>query len=755
MPIASMGLEWDSGIETPDALVEAKRYRDEAKRVSGEMGAITYARQFDQEARKDYAFCRRYARGDSAFEVSVNLLGTYIDIMVSFLYARDPDVDALPADRIHADPIPEAPAAAALPGTLPGLGVDPAAPGLPGLQAPAAGISALIPGQAPPLTLAPAPAPTASKDDQDADTLKKYGRTMSIVIRRAWEDARMKRQAKRWLRAALTTGIGWLKSGWQETYQTDPVQAERIRDAQDNLATIQRLRDSIAEGTTEDLDTEIDRLTDEIAGLEGKQEKMIYRGMFIDLVPAEDIQVSLDVPNIVDCDSASWIAHRCMIPLEDGKNKFSRVPTEKWAKVTTYSAIKPTSVGERGKTPGAEVYEASDADSYTSGAAITGAVGDGIASSYGSTASDKTNRFIAVWEKWNCQDCMVYTMIEGLDCFAEEPGPANVATSRWHPFFPLALHEVDGERHPQSLVMRSYKLMDEYNRGRTGLAALRRRTKPRIAFDARNLAQEEVDKIINGGYAEWIPIKPVNEQGLAGAVWEVPYPKIDPALFDVTGIKNELEIIWGIQEALASGSLTPKTATEAEIQQAGTNARTGAMRDQLEAVMTDMARYHGEIAAQMYTLEDVRDIAGPGAIWIEGLTVEDMGILLNIDIRAGTTGKPNTTQQREQWTAEQPLIMDAIQIIGKLRNSSNLDIADCVEQVLIETCERAGDRIDVTRFIPKQGPALIPGLNAPLPGAPDGAPGGGPGATLPGGPEGEAPQGSTIAPTELPEALAA
>ena len=82
----------DTGIDAADPAKARERADVErwAKRIEE-------ARKFDEEARKQYARDRRYARGDTASEVGANLAGTYIDILESFLYARDPDVDALPA----------------------------------------------------------------------------------------------------------------------------------------------------------------------------------------------------------------------------------------------------------------------------------------------------------------------------------------------------------------------------------------------------------------------------------------------------------------------------------------------------------------------------------------------------------------------------------------------------------------------------------------------------------------------------------
>src|SRR5690606_8887732 len=70
------------------------------ERVKNLVAELDAAREVDGYARKDYAFCRLYARGASHWEVSLNLLGTYIDIMVSFLSARNPDVACVPSASV-------------------------------------------------------------------------------------------------------------------------------------------------------------------------------------------------------------------------------------------------------------------------------------------------------------------------------------------------------------------------------------------------------------------------------------------------------------------------------------------------------------------------------------------------------------------------------------------------------------------------------------------------------------------------------
>jgi hypothetical protein len=43
---------------------------------------------------------------------------------------------------------------------------------------------------------------------------KMFCETLEIVVSRSWLTARLKHQAIRWVRSALTVGIGWLKVQW-------------------------------------------------------------------------------------------------------------------------------------------------------------------------------------------------------------------------------------------------------------------------------------------------------------------------------------------------------------------------------------------------------------------------------------------------------------------------------------------------------------------------------------------------------------
>lgn len=691
VPVDAMAPMGPATVVSPEQVATAPApapYTVSEERVKKLFEELDSARTFDEVARKDYVFCRAYARGDSHWEVAVNLIGTYIDIMVAFLYARDPDVAAAVA---------------------------------------------------------------ASVGNRRKQEAKLFAQTMETVLSRQWKDARLKRAAERWVRSVLTVGIGWLKSGWQEDYQTDPDIIQRKRDIQENLAEIRRLQEEINEGGLDDLQAREEELQAQLAGLEGHVEQLVYRGLFVDFLPAEHVQVSLNVQTIADIENAKWVAHLSYITLEEAKQRSPELTEEDWSAAHTYHINPPAPVADRDRNPMAyrEEISAKDADRYEGGEG-TRTTG----------ADDKYNRFVQHIELWRGDENLVYDLYRGVKkcggC-----APPNVGTTRFYPFFPLALHEVDGERHPQSLVLRSYKLIDEYHRTRTGKAELRRRIKPKMAFDARAHTPQQIRKITNGEYAELIPLKPaVDGSTLHDSIFQIPEPRVDPGLFDLSEVRMELETMWGIQEALSGGIQVAKTATEAEIQQAGTNARTGAMRDRMEEKLSELARYHAEILIQKLSMEDAIEIAGDEAIWPQ-VGVDDLDLMLAIEIAAGSTGKPNTSAQREAWAAEMPIIQQTMERIGGLLMSPPDEMARVHKELLQETFNRAGDdRIDIERFVPQAGQPMMlmdPATGQPVPAYPAQMPGGGApgvgGGTLQDMPpvdSGGLPQGEVIAPSERP-----
>lgn len=227
------------------------------------------ARDFDEEARKQMAEDRAYASGRALkrWASEANIIGTFIDILVSFLYAKDPIPEARPATQVGSQP---------------------------------------------------------------TELMADIAETLGLVIARLWKDARLKRKARKAVRSALGVGGGWLKILPNTEMRPSPVVKSRINELQDNIARLQMQQKQLAESTEEygALEAQIAEMNRTMAGMQQNIEVVFRRGISIDFVAFEDMQTSLDVDDLGDYLDADWNANEIYLEYKTACAKFPRL-TEK------------------------------------------------------------------------------------------------------------------------------------------------------------------------------------------------------------------------------------------------------------------------------------------------------------------------------------------------------------------------------------------------------------------------------------------
>lgn len=717
----------NQGIAEADGPYKAKERAD----VRRWMKRLDTTLAFDADARRNYVKCRRYARGDSGFLVDANIVGTNIDILEAFLYARNPSVDVTPAKSVEMPSIDTLRESAMF-----------AAEQDPAVQQAAAQVSQRASWNA--LALGQDPAQASIMAGQQATGLlveqkaiqnlelmqakwkrrtrenRDYSETLELTITRLWEDAFLKDRGRPFVRSNLTIGVGVLKASWQQRTAPSPETIEAVNDLTANIARAKSLREEIEDGPLGDEhDVKVADLERQLAAIREKAEEVTTKGFVIDLVPGEYFTVAPGF-RIADHCLAPWNIHQIPMELDEIVSSFG-LSKEKADKITRYMARKPVMArtDESANTVFSDDVSPLEADAFVKGEAPEAAGQDVPVASEGQGAGC----FGIVVEVWDRTTNTVLTTVRGLECWVK-PAWIPPPTSRFYPFFLLCSSEVDGQRHPQSPVERTAKLVDEYNRIGSAEAEHRRRTIPKTAFNAGAMSDEQAKKLAKGTTQEMVAIKLTNPQGsIQDVLMPVSYAPIDPALYDRQRINNEIERVWGVQEALGGAVSVAKTATEADIQQQGFQARTGSRRDSLESCFGHLAQYTAEIARYYLTDEDVREIAGPNAFWPPYQGAADLRRLVNVNIRAGSSGKPNTTADREAWSMLLPILQAGIQRIGMLRGSTPADMANSEERLLRLTADRAGDRIDLDSLLPPAGnmpPPLDPnnpaaGVAPPVP----------------------------------------
>ena len=553
-------------------------------------------------------------------------------------------------------------------------------------------------------------APQVNDSGPGAEQMEQFSLTLQIVISHLWRRGKLKKAARKGVRSVLSNAEGWFKATVIAEKVPKPEVEAPLNDARETVARLKAQQELLDDPNgAEDAatrDAQIQEKEALIADLEHKIELAINKMFVIDFIQTENIQVSCDIASIEDYLEADWIANEMYIDKEEALARFDRLQPEDVKSAKQYFQRAPKELTTR------------DIDNVLPQGMLTAESAQAFTTSTSDPSNDSLCFYRAV-ELWDRRDKNIYTMLDGVKKWAKEPYQPPYPTSRFYPYFYFAFYEVDGQRHAQSLSWRLYKLQDEYSATRSNFRITRERSIPGVLFNATMLDDNEAKKLTESKHQEYTALRPADPGTPIGNLFAAkPVQGIDMRLYDPTLILNDMERISGVQEALSAainGPGNPRTATEANIQQSGTAARTNANRDFLEGMLTDLAQYTAEQALQAFSIQEVQRIAGPQAFWPANMSIEDLFTLVEVDIEAGTTGKPKAPSDQQAWATILPLIRELIGQIEQAFAQGNMPMANALIELIKETMVRMGDDTDADRFIPKAPPPGSPGAGAPPP----------------------------------------
>lgn len=539
-------------------------------------------------------------------------------------------------------------------------------------------------------------------DEDGTVQMEQFARTLEIVVSQLWKKGKLKRNARKAVRSVLSTGEGWLKVTMVAEKDPQPEVETALNDAAETMELLEgqkrMLADPDAQGDPDLIDAEIAEKQALLNELHEKLEVAIAKFLVIDFVPVERMQVSLDVQCVEDYLDANWCGNEIYVEVDEAIAMFPDLEPEDIRGAKQYYMQEPRTLVNR------------DTDAIMPQGQITAT--DAQAFSESREGSNNGPAFVRVIESWDRRDKLIRTVIDGVKDWAKEPYPPPYPTQRFYPYFYFSFFEVDGQRHPQSLSWRMYKLQDEFACTRSNYRVTRERSIPAVLFNASQLEDDQAERIAKSTQQEYIAVKPTDPDTAIGNIFAAkPVATIDMRLYDTSAILADMERVSGVQEALsaAASSGQPKTATEASIQQTGTNARTTSDRDNLEWMLADMATATAQQALQVLKIRDVQRMCGTKAFWPQGMDIEDLFTLVEINIEAGSTGKPRQSTDAAAWATIMPLIRETMGQIVEARGAGNIPLANALCELVKETALRMGDTTDVSRFIPQVPPPGSPG----------------------------------------------
>lgn len=552
----------------------------------------------------------------------------------------------------------------------------------------------------------------AARVRSEEQQLDKIARTLELLFSHdiSQQPQDFKQMMKMVVRRACTTGVGYVKIGFERVMQKRPEIEARIADISNRLATLERLSADIHDDEVDPNGPETEQMRLMLNDLRTQVEYVVREGITLDYPTSMSIIPDPITMNLREFLGANWVAQEYILSVNDikeiyevdvGQNYTTYKGLNENATVTTRNGF----VVLQDKTARTDKKEGAD----------------GLSA--------------CVWEIWNRKDGLVYVMCDGYPDFLREPASPEVYTDRFWPWFVLTLNDVDHDTmiFPPSDVRLIRDMQREYNRAREGLREHRRAARPKTVVASGMIDNEDLEKLSNHPDNAIIELNGLQPgQKVDDLLQAFKGPPIDPNLYDVEGLYTDILRTTGIQEA-NMGAPGNANATQANIAEASRATAMGSNIDDIDDMLTALAKTGSQIELQEVTVDTVKRIVGEGAVWPE-MSRQQISDELWLEVEAGSTGRPNQAQEIANAERIFPILMQLPGIKP--------------EFLAKELIRRLDDRLDLTLAFQSALPSIVAmnGMAAKLaagpqgPGGPMDFPGAGP-AQAPAGPM-NAPQGA-------------
>ena len=482
-----------------------------------------------------------------------------------------------------------------------------------------------------------------------------------------------KTMMKGMVKRATVAGVGYVKLSYQRSMEPTPEVVTRTSELEARIANIERLKadahDKDGDGAgPDDADTEALRLA--LAELEAAPRVVTSQGLRFDYPEPDAIIPHRMMTELAGFGGADYVTEQFLWSPETIQELFGVDIDGGMA-----TAYHPT---EDRTMEGSAAGEADD------------------------------DCRLCVWCSYNRKDGLVYWLVDGYKDFLSEPAPPPILLERFYPWFPLAFNMAftTKEPMPPSDVELIQNMQEEYNRSRQALRDHRIANRPKYAYAAGAIDDEDITRLTTADAHEAIPVKGLAPgQKIEDLLQSVKHAGVDPGLYEVNGVFEDIQRTIGVQEADMGGT-SGATATETSIAE---NARATGMSsniDDMDMLLSELMQEAGRVLLMEMDDEAAVRIAGPGAIW-PSLAPEDVMDILFMDVEAGSSGRPNKQAETQAFERLAPILM---QVPGVKP-----------EWMIRQAITRMDDKLDPTDAILDGIPAIM-AMSRMAPGA--GPPGG-------------------------------
>jgi hypothetical protein len=529
---------------------------------------------------------------------------------------------------------------------------------------------------------------------QQLTILNKISRTLEILYEYEVSEQQQsfKSMMKMTVRRAATSGTGWIRLGFQRLMAPSPDKDSRIADIQAQLELMDRISADIADDEEQPDSAAAEQLRLTAQAIADESDVVMREGLLFSWPKSTAIIPDPRCVQLRDFLGCDWAAEEFLMTVNEIQETY-KVDVSKshnnYERTDTGTDYERARQSWQGGTSDANI---SSGDSET----------------------------CLVWEFFNKKDGLVYVICDGYPDFLREPAAPDVYTDRFWPWFLVAFNELPGTVFPVSDVSLIRPMQRELNRSRQGLREHRIANRPKIAYAEGTLSEEDIEALKNHPVNALIALAGLQPgQDVNQLVQAIKGAPIDPNLYEVNPVFQDMQRTIGDQEADLGGT-AGDTATESSIAASAKATAVGSSVDDIDETLTTMARCGGQILLLNVQEETVKSIVGPGAMW-PMLTKAEVARDLYLEIKAGSSGRPNQQQELQNFERLAPILM---QLPG-------VKPSFLVKQALT----RLDDKVDVDEAIADGLPSVTSMNAGKIPGMPG-----------QGDPNAQGPQGANNAP---------
>lgn len=503
--------------------------------------------------------------------------------------------------------------------------------------------------------------------------INKIGKTLEILFAQAMREQKpldFKTGMKKLVRRACTTGVGYLELAFQREVGPRPATLEKLADFRARLDHLRVLVEKTQDSENPILpdDPEMAELEASIASLQMEQEVVLREGLIMEFHQSTKIIPDKLTQSLVGFVGARRLTVEYLYTPDQVREVFNVDLGGK------FQGYRNDAASDKKKNPAGTVADIEEDDAAPRAIGI----GQGL---------------VCVWKMYDKASGLVYYVADGYDGWLREPAAPDVFVEDFWPVYALTFNDVESETDlfPPSDVHLMVDQQQEYNQSRQGMREHRKAARPRYSYNKGVIEREDAETISKLNPFEAVGINLPQGLKLSDALDIVPVPGVDPNLYETGQIFTDIQLTVGSSEAQFGGT-AKATATESAIAAGSSAASDGSSVDDLDSFLTSVSRASGQILLREMSEEQVKIVAGPGAVWPH-LTLEEIADELFLEVEAGSSGKPNQAVELAAWEKLLPFI---IQMPG-------------INPTWIarETLKRLDDKADLTEALTEGLPSIM------------------------------------------------